>query len=195
MPTIQISCPKCGKKDMLDLNDELLELAKRSGLARIGFIHRDHVLILDIDTSFAVRGAYLNVMEKLFPNIKLMFRDYKVIFYPQIKVGAKLVVFYPDKHFVDIRACGNWLPNIYDILLVGVKIAEKARKYSWYRGETRLFGENIDVASTNTTTILFSSAIDNWRKKTQILKSLCKELSANNTLEAKKLEEILKRYI
>jgi len=54
---MKVKCPKCGKVEVYEPDEEILKRAMEIGLASISFYHGDHVLVACFDSFGTVRGT------------------------------------------------------------------------------------------------------------------------------------------
>jgi len=191
MTSFHVKCPRCGVEDFLKLSPEDIEKVREYGILRVGFIHRGHVLIIDIDVNYFVRGAYLSTLSRVFPNVKLFFRDYRVIAHPIIRSNTQLAILYEKEKCIDIRALHKYFPRVYDILAEMLNIISKASKYEWYRGELSISDAVFDIASSRGIMILLKTDIKNWKQKTKILRKIHSIVAENGILDHKLLQDIV----
>ncbi len=123
---IPIKCPKCGVRDVIFITDEDLETIRKCGIARVGFIHRDHILLIDIDQNCFVRGGYIMPFMSMESGVKLFFQDYKVLTNAIVGINLEFIVLDLSKRVIDARPCPSCITNLYNILL---KISEFIRIY------------------------------------------------------------------
>jgi len=74
---VKVECPKCKIKEILIINDEVIEKAKASpsGITAISFSHEDHLMVVYIDTEGNIRGidnppkpslpSVINILEEI----------------------------------------------------------------------------------------------------------------------------------
>jgi len=174
MPQVRfrIKCPKCGATQTLELSEEDMNIARESGIARFGFIHRDHILIIDIDQNYFVRGAYLSSMTQVYSNVKLSFRDYRVIIYPQINTKSKVLILNNQGKIFDARSLPRDTKKLYPLLDESIRLCSRKKKYRWYRGTVDVHGETYDIAYSNNKLVMLKTDIRDWKEKTQILKTI-----------------------
>ncbi len=170
MVTFHVSCPKCGEEDTIELAPE--EMDEEYGITRIGLIHRGHVLIVDIDAHMFVRGAYLTSLPRVFPNVKLFFKDYRVTIHPVIKSDSQLAIIHDGEKHIDIRAFYKYFLRIYEILSTALEVMSRNAKYGWYRGDISIFDTTFDIALGKGVMLLLKTNIRSWDQRTQILRRI-----------------------
>jgi len=110
-----IKCPKCNSQDYIRLSDEDFEILRHAGIVRFGFVHRGHILLVDIDTNLFVRGAYI-VSYPTCLEAKLFYKDYRILVRPIVGVKLELIIFMPEEKIIDFRLCPSCLVELYDII-------------------------------------------------------------------------------
>lgn len=186
-----IECPKCGQKHTLKISDEDLEYARTYSIFRVGYIHSDHILILDIDSSGTIRGAYLKSLKSILPGIKYIYYDHEIITSPMVKSETNIIIVYLTNKKIDMRAGTKFVSRIPHIIHKILSIAKRISKYRWYRSEIHLENTNFDIAFRNNIIVLLETKINNWAQKTTILKKILDITSKEGILDIEHLKEIV----
>ncbi len=192
MGTFRIKCPKCGIEHVYTVSEDDINDARTYSIVRLGFIHSDHVLILDIDSNGIVRGAYINTFRNIIPGIKFIYDDYRIITYPIIRSETQLVIFYLDRKLVDMRAGIKLVSLTPHIMRRTLNLVKRIGKYSWYRGEISISNTKLDIAYGNSIVILLKSML-NWQQKTQILKRILEIITQRGFLKHEQLIKIMNK--
>ncbi|MEX0569133.1 MAG: hypothetical protein Q6363_008260 [Candidatus Njordarchaeota archaeon] len=191
MSAYKIKCPKCGLEHLFKISDEDLEYARTYSIVRIGFIHKDHILIVDIDSSGTIRGAYLKSFKSILPGIKFIHNDYKIITSPIVESETQLIIVNLSEKKIDMRAATKLVSKIPMMIRDIIYISERAGKYKWYRGERHMGDEYFDIASKNDTVVLLKTKISDWKQKTEILKKIIDIVKSKGILDIDNLKEIV----
>ncbi len=112
-----IICPRCGARNIVNLDKFSPEFG---GLRRIALIHKDHALIVDIDSSLFMRGAYITPYTHIVGTATI-FRDYTVLTDIIIVKNFEFIACWPTKKIIDIRTCPECLTDLYNILSLIVR--------------------------------------------------------------------------
>jgi len=100
---ITIKCPKCGRVEKYTISEEDLKEIRQIGIARVGFIHGDHSLIINFDPSGFIRGAYVVPSEEIPSDVRSYFRDYRVITIPKVKSNVEFIFIDEKQKIIDAR--------------------------------------------------------------------------------------------
>ncbi len=101
--TITLKCPKCGRVERHEVTSEDLEEIRLIGIARLGFIHGDHSLIVNFDATGFVRGAYIVPSDKIPSDVRIYFREYRVVNKPKIESNIKVILIDDKNKVIDVR--------------------------------------------------------------------------------------------
>lgn len=186
-----IECPKCGQKHTLKISNEDLEYARTYSIFRVGYIHSDHVLILDIDSNGTIRGAYLRPLRGMSSGIKYIYGDYEILTSPIVESKSNLIIVYLANKKVDMRAGIRFVSKIPNIIRGILDITKRISKYKWYRSTVSLGGTDFDIAFRDNILVLLRSEISNWLKKTNVLRKILDTISRVGTLGIEHLRELV----
>lgn len=101
---MEIKCPKCGKEERHVFTKDDEEEIKLIGVSRIGFIHGDHTLVINFDSTGFIRGAYIVPSDKAPRDIRIYYDDYKVLSHPRPKPsGYEVIIINQAAKIIDIR--------------------------------------------------------------------------------------------
>ena len=100
---ITFKCPKCGRIEKHAINEEDLKEIRVLGIARLGFIHGDHSVIINFDPTGFIRGAYVVPSEDIPSDVRTYFKDYRIVTHPQIKSGVELIIIDEKNKVIDVR--------------------------------------------------------------------------------------------
>lgn len=180
MKEITVKCPRCGSEDIIALSDEEIDDIKTRGIARVGFVHKDHILLVDLDQNMYIRGAYITPFTSLSSDVKLYFGKYRVLANVIVGINVEFIVLIPEKNIMDLRVCPSCVTNLFDIL-------DKISKFTgFFKGSPTgiprtigILGKRCDVLPCNGIIILSPSKPEETKYKTQWLKAICNELLNN----------------
>ncbi len=102
-PTITFKCPKCGRVEKHVITKEDLHEIKMIGIARLGFIHGDHSLIINFDPTGFIRGAYIIPSDEIPTDIRVYFKEYRIICQPRVSSDIELIMIDDENKIIDIR--------------------------------------------------------------------------------------------
>jgi len=103
--TITIKCPKCERTDTHIVDEEDIKEIKELGVARIGFLHNDHALIINFDATGFIRGAYIVASDSIPSDIRVFYDNYRVLLFPKLPfLDFEIVLIDLNRMVIDLRA-------------------------------------------------------------------------------------------
>ena len=114
--TITIKCPKCGYENKYRVSGDDAEELKSVGIVRVGFVHRGHILLVDLDQNLFIRGAYIVPHGSLPSNVRVFFGDIRVLASALVGIRTEFVIYFKEKNVVDMRACPSCFSQMYEVL-------------------------------------------------------------------------------
>ena len=186
---LRVKCPRCGVEEILDIQREDIT-SHDSGIIRLGYLHSDHILIIDLDGNYFIRGAYISSLKSMIFGVKLFFREYKILINPPMNHEIELIITHHGKKIIDARAFIKSVTHLPRIMSEMFRLMERIPKGLWYRGEIRVSDKTYDIAFCNDITIILGTRMKHWPKRTQILRAICNRVQTIPLTEDK-LKELL----
>lgn len=100
---VSFKCPKCGRVEKYVITDKDIQEIKMIGIARVGFVHGDHSLIINFDSTGFVRGAYIVPSSNIPPDVRTYYRGYRILGYPKIESEIELIIIDDGNKVIDLR--------------------------------------------------------------------------------------------
>ncbi len=113
--TVTFKCPKCGRVEKYVITEEDLQEIKMIGIARLGFIHGDHSLIINFDSTGFVRGAYIVPSSNIPSDVRAYYKGYRILGYPKFRSDIEVIIIDDKNKIIDLR-----LANIGGNDIVGI---------------------------------------------------------------------------
>ncbi|MCR8500848.1 MAG: hypothetical protein QXY55_01870 [Candidatus Korarchaeota archaeon] len=114
--SFMLVCPYCKNQEEIHLSDFQHSFG---GLRRLAIVHKDHTLIVDIDSSFSIRAAYITSFANVIGQ-PLVFKHFRVLTDVIFTKYFEFITLWPDSKLIDIRACPSCIPHLYDVLNMAV---------------------------------------------------------------------------
>jgi len=152
-PVLSFKCPKCGRVEKYTITEEDLREIKVIGIARLGFIHGDHTLIINFDPTGFIRGAYVVSSDEIPSDVRTYFKGYRIVSRPRIKSEVEMIVIDESNKTIDVRMAdvgGKDIVAIMNYLEVyGKTIRHMARRVG-------ISGKSYNIMSRNNMIVIFS---------------------------------------
>lgn len=175
MRKIVVKCPKCSRENIYTPTKDDFATMSDAGVARVGFLHDGHILLVDFDSSFFVRGAYITSIHNLHPHTKLYFDSYLIIFSPIVGIRTQLIWMVLENKIIDVRACPSCLAEIYQILNSIIKfIQQYGSKIHVLPRIVGIIGKTFNIIHDDSRIIFSPRRPDDVEYKISWLKILCK---------------------
>ncbi len=157
MGSLMLRCPKCGATEKLSIGDISREL-EVSGIVRVGFIHRGHIFLVNVDAHMFVRGAYIMSYGGAGSGMLLLFRNYRVLGGFIVGVKTEFILLIDNEKLFDIRACPSSSAMLYEVLdgIIGFLNQFGGTKLPRFAG---IYGRRYNVIKCEDT-IVFSPCSD-----------------------------------
>jgi len=188
-----IVCPRCHAQDKVNIEMFSPEFG---GLRRIALIHRGHVLIVDIDSSLFIRGAYITPYSHIV-GTSAIFRNHVVLTDIILEKNFEFVVYRTDQGVIDIRACPECLAYLYEVLSSIVEYKAPDKYAADHQGFITISDKTF-VVEVNPPAILFGLLSDNdGCKETKIswFEALCKIFKEKENIQTRVLRDIIEYVV
>lgn len=105
IPIIALKCPKCNAEITYAPGEDDIKEINTVGIARVGFLHGDHVLLVCFDLTGFIRGAYILSPDKLASDMRVFYKNFRVLSYPRISLyDVEFAIVDLNKKMIDLRA-------------------------------------------------------------------------------------------
>ncbi|MEX0569281.1 MAG: hypothetical protein Q6363_009045 [Candidatus Njordarchaeota archaeon] len=191
MGKIIVKCPKCGQRNIYTPTKDDIAAIADAGIARVGFLHDNHVFIIDFDSSSFVRGAYITNIHNIHPHTKIYFDDYRVIFSPIIGIQTQFIWIAPIEKIIDLRACPLCLADLYPLLKSIISfIQQYGSKIQFLPKIAGMLGKTFNIIHSDNYVLFSPQKSDDIKYKTFWLRLLCNNFRLENLSD-----EVLKNII
>jgi len=103
--TITVKCPKCERTNVYTISEEDIKEITELGVARIGFLHSDHALIINFDSTGFIRGAYIVASDSIPSDIRVFYDTYRVLLSPRFPIkDFEVALIDLENKIIDLRA-------------------------------------------------------------------------------------------
>lgn len=171
-PTVVLKCPKCNAEIVHTLSGDDFREISTLGVARIGFLHGDHVLILCFDSTGFVRGAYIVAPDKVSPDMRIFYGGFKVVLVPKISASdVELAVVDFDSKTIDLRA-SNLQADDVKFLMEYIESYRPLIRLSPRR--IGIAGRSYLICECNNTVILYNNV------QPEVIKQIFSNMPASN---------------
>ena len=187
--TLTIKCPKCGVVENLELDKSEHDFGA-TGLLRVGYIHKGHVFLLNVDPHFFVRGAYIVSYGAVGSDVLLYFHGYRVLGGFIVGIKTEFISLFRRANIFDVRAYPSSSAMLYEILeaiekFLGQFAGAKLPKF------TGLHGRRYRIVSCKDIVIFSPCRPQESKYKADWLGIICNILAKSEPLDVHALSKIV----
>lgn len=150
---LTVKCPKCSRVEKYTITDDDLKEIKQIGIARVGFLHGDHSLIINFDPTGFIRGAYVVPSDQIPSDVRTYYKDFKIISVPKVKSDIELIIIDEKNRIIDTRLADITGSGIIKIMNYMETYGDAVRGIARRIG---ILGRSYNIVAKNSLIIIFT---------------------------------------